>query len=292
MAAALQSSAPIFRLVVRRGLWYHVPVKYFGEGARHMQESFYTVPGCPARVALASDLHERPYDAVLASLRRSRPELICVPGDFFFGFLAQGGVKVRESGMLPFFSACAALAPCYVSLGNHEWMISEEDMALIREAGGILLHDAYAVREAAGTRLVIGGLSSSMVNAYRHLLRAGFSPEAAFHRAHARSPHTPPELDWLNAYCAEPGYHILLCHHPEYYPRYLRGRRVELILSGHAHGGQIRLFGRGLYAPGQGLFPRLTSGVTDGRLVVSRGLANRERVPRLWNPTELVYISG
>ena len=101
---------------------------------------------------------------------------------------------------------------------------------------------------------------------------------------------TPPLLDWLDAFCAEPGFHVLLCHHPEYYPRYLRARGIELILSGHAHGGQIRLFGQGLFSPGQGIFPKLTSGVTDGRLVVSRGLANCQIVPRLFNPPVLVYI--
>ena len=102
--------------------------------------------------------------------------------------------------------------------------------------------------------------------------------------------HVPPELTWLDGFCAEPGYHILLCHHPEYYPRWLRERPIELILSGHAHGGQVRILGQGLYAPGQGVLPKLTSGVTEGRLVISRGLANCQRVPRLFNPPELVYV--
>lgn len=48
----------------------------------------------------------------------------------------------------------------------------------------------------------------------------------------------------------------------------------------------------GLCAPGQGLFPKLTSGVTDGRLAISRGLANRQLVPRVFNPTEIVSIHG
>ena len=48
----------------------------------------------------------------------------------------------------------------------------------------------------------------------------------------------------------------------------------------------------GLCAPGQGLFPKLTSGVTDGHLIISRGLSNCQIVPRVFNPTEIVYIHG
>lgn len=257
-----------------------------------MQETFYTVPGCPLRIALVSDLHERPFDAVLASLKRERPDLICVTGDFVYGRPVKTGLKVMEAGVLPFFSACASIAPCFVSLGNHEWMLTDEDLKLIRETGAVLLHNAYTVLQHGDARLVIGGLSSSQVSAYRLMLAEGFDPTQARTKTRSRFLHMPPILDWLDAYCAESGYHLLLCHHPEYYPRYLRGRKIELILSGHAHGGQIRLFGQGLFAPGQGFFPKLTSGVTDGRLVISRGLANCTKVPRLFNPTELVYVSG
>lgn len=257
-----------------------------------MQETFYTVPGFPLSAALVSDLHERPFDAVLASLKRERPDLICVTGDFVYGRPAKEGLKIVEAGVLPFFSACASIAPCFVSLGNHEWMLTDEELSLIRETGAVPLHNAYTVFAHGGARLVIGGLSSSQVSAYRLMLAEGFDPARARAKVLNRFLRLAPSLDWLDAYCAESGYHLLLCHHPEYYPRYLRERKIELILSGHAHGGQIRLFGQGLFAPGQGLFPKLTSGVTDGRLVISRGLANRQKVPRLWNPTELVYVSG
>ena len=257
-----------------------------------MQETFYTVPGCPLPVALVSDLHERPFEAVLASLARNRPALICVPGDFMLGQQARMGLTLQTSGVLPFFSACARIAPCFVSLGNHEWLLTDGDLALLAETGAVPLNNAYAVCGDDGTRLVIGGLSSSRVSTYRRFLEANVTPAEANARTRSRFLRMPPALDWLDAYCAEPGYHILLCHHPEYYPRWLRGRPIELILSGHAHGGQIRIFGQGLFAPGQGLFPRLTSGVTDGRLVVSRGLANCQDIPRLFNPPELVYVSG
>ena len=66
----------------------------------------------------------------------------------------------------------------------------------------------------------------------------------------------------------------------------------DLILSGHAHGGQIRLFGRGLFAPGQGIFPKYTSGI-HGSMIISRGLSNTGgMIPRLFNRREIVYIGG
>ena len=72
----------------------------------------------------------------------------------------------------------------------------------------------------------------------------------------------------------------------------LRDRNIDLVLSGHAHGGQIRLLGRGLYAPGQGILPAYTGGLHSGphgKLLISRGLSNTALpVPRLFNPPEIV----
>ncbi len=257
-----------------------------------MRESFYSVAGCPCKIALASDLHEKPWDAVLASLKDNRPALICVPGDFLFGRLPKVDLKIREAGVLPFFSACCEIAPCFVSLGNHEWLLTDEDAALLRNTGAVLLDNACTTAEIAGRRLVLGGLTSARVSEYRRALDAGLPVLEANEQTRpvGVKKHVPPELTWLDGFCAEPGYHILLCHHPEYYPRWLRERPIELILSGHAHGGQVRILGQGLYAPGQGVLPKLTSGVTEGRLVISRGLANCQRVPRLFNPPELVYV--
>ena len=98
-----------------------------------------------------------------------------------------------------------------------------------------------------------------------------------------------PDTAWLAYFAKVDGYKILLCHHPEYIS--FIPSAVKLVLSGHTNGGQIRFFGRGLYAPDQGWFPKLTAGIHDGRLVISRGLSNPFRVPRIINPYEVVYIS-
>ena len=85
------------------------------------------------------------------------------------------------------------------------------------------------------------------------------------------------------------GYKVLLCHHPEYYPK-LRNYSIHLFLSGHCHGGQIRVCGRGVFAPGQGLFPRYHHGVYEGRLVVSEGCCNTASIPRWGNEPEVVVV--
>ena len=82
---------------------------------------------------------------------------------------------------------------------------------------------------------------------------------------------------------------LVLAHRPERFPLYA-GTGADVVLSGHAHGGQIRLFRRGLYAPQQGVFPKYTEGVYnsgDSILYVSRGLGNTIVTPRVFNTPEL-----
>ena len=90
-------------------------------------------------------------------------------------------------------------------------------------------------------------------------------------------------------------YKILIAHRPERIEDY-KQYSFDLVLSGHAHGGQVRIPGimNGLYAPHQGLFPKYAGGMyTHDNLthIVSRGLSVNSRLPRIFNPPELVIIS-
>ena len=253
-----------------------------------MQETCYRIHAPLRRtIALLADLHDRPCGRILSAVARKRPDLIAVPGDFLWGGTEPGnGLLVEASRRaLPFLRDCAALAPTFVSLGNHEQKAAEEDLLRIRETGAVLLDNAWVSPEPG---LHIGGLTSAAVLEYR-AFRAGQPERYPPHGRHPPLP--PPDLSWLPDFEALPGYRILLCHHPEYLPRHDLARRdIQLILSGHAHGGQIRLFGRGLFAPGQGFFPAMTRGIY-GPLVLSAGLSNTARpIPRLGNPREIVYV--
>ena len=217
------------------------------------------------RIALVADLHDRDGSAVLASLRREKPDIIAIAGDLTNNFPG------TRDGFPPFLSACAAVAPSFYALGNHEFSFTEEDIALAKNSGAVLLLDEYVSHGP----FCIGGLTSRT------------RPVRGSHRRKT----VLPRLDWISDFERQPGYKILINHHPEYYRPYLKERSIDLILSGHAHGGQVRIFNQGLFSPGQGILPRYTKGVHDGRLVVSAGLANTVSfLPRWGNPTELVYI--
>lgn len=92
----------------------------------------------------------------------------------------------------------------------------------------------------------------------------------------------------------ERAYRILLCHRPERTDAYAESG-FELVLCGHAHGGQVRVpyLVNGLYAPNQGLFPKYAGGCyqleNDVSMIVSRGLCRNE-LPRIFNPPELVIV--
>ena len=89
----------------------------------------------------------------------------------------------------------------------------------------------------------------------------------------------------------EEGKKILLLHEPQLYDKYrLQEQPIDLVVSGHAHGGQWRFFNQGVFAPGQGIFPKYTKGFYNGNLLVSAGMTNTAPVPRIFNPTEIVIV--
>ncbi len=216
------------------------------------------------RLLLLSDLHGKPAASLIGQAASLFPDAILLCGDMLNGDIA------RDSKTLALFSALARIAPTFYSLGNHETVPLTQDRLALRQTGVILLDDRFVSFRGA----LIGGLSSGFLGG----------------RQTAWMKTTAPDLAFLSRFARQRGFRILLSHHPEYYPRYIRKTDVDLVLSGHAHGGQCRLLGRGLFAPGQGLFPRLTSGVYDGRLILSTGLSNTSRLPRLFNPVQMLLI--
>ena len=244
----------------------------------------YTVGSGPRtlRAAVASDLHNSSYDDVIGLIKSAHPDVIFAPGDTLGALCAEtvpGGeltgrylAEAADNDIgLSFLREVAAIAPTYCSVGNHEVSVSEENRRRIAETGALLLDDSCVCLGG----LTLGGLSTG-------------GAHGLFHKSN------PPDLAWLNHFAALGGRKILLCHHPEYWERHILGHDNFLTVAGHAHGGQRRAFGRGLLAPGQGLFPRYTSGVHErgGQyLVISRGLRKECGIPRINNPPEIVIIN-
>lgn len=234
-----------------------------------MNETIYTIYTekeiDPFNIAIIADLHSKPYSMVINSLNKLHPDVIAIVGD----------VVNLDSDPYPleFFNLCSCIAPTFFSLGNHERKITEKQINDIKSIGAVVLDNIWL----RFRNVFIGGMTSPFVTEWRN------THQTVLHYA-------LPDISWLDEFEKQNGFKILLDHHPENYGRVTRDRDIDLILSGHAHGGQIRLFGYGLYAPHQGVFPKYTSGVYDNRLVVSRGLGNIKPIPRIGNPTELVYV--
>ena len=214
----------------------------------------------PLRLAIAADLHNRPFDDLVPCLREA--EAILVPGD-----LTDRHHYGPQTEAERFLAEAPDIAPVWCSIGNHERRMEEGAAWRARMEKSrvhVLDNDTALLRED----VLLGGLSS---------------------RGEGDAANTAA----VDALAAETDrFRLLLCHHPEYYFPEVAGKGIDLTIAGHAHGGQFRLFGQGLFAPGQGFFPRLTGGFYDGeRLLVSRGLSNHSPIPRINNPGELILLT-
>lgn len=206
-------------------------------------------------LAVVSDLHNAPYEDVLPDLRRA--DAILIPGDLM------NRHRAGYDQAAAFLWDAADCAPTFYALGNHERQSADRQAfwPLVEKSGVTVLDNRWV--PFAG--LALGGLSSA--------------PRQAIRTA------------WLADMAAQPCFRLLMCHHPEWFAPYIRPYGLDLTVSGHAHGGQVQLLGHGLYAPGQGFFPKLTHGFYEnGRLLVSRGMTNSSGAPRWGNPCELLLL--
>ena len=231
------------------------------------------------RVLVLSDVHDQHYDLLIDVMNELTFDIIFITGDLCTKHIsnAKHNDNFKKYGIsygaLRFLEYCVGKTKTYYSLGNHEWMFDADDYKAIENIGCTLLNDRYI---KASDNVYVAGLNSPI-----KYERNGIIPE-----------YYDPNIKWLNDYEKIKGYKFLLCHHPEYYDKYLKNRNIDLIISGHAHGGQIRIGSHGLYAPGQGLLPKYTSGYIDKKIVISRGIANTAKIiPRINNNPEIVILN-
>lgn len=233
----------------------------------------YTLPtgklDAPVRIALITDFHGCNYGAgqaeLLDPLREAQPDLVLLGGDIFDDVLPWDNT-------LELLELLGAQYPCYYVSGNHEfWSGRAEEMKdALRERGVTVLEGGRTAVEVNGQTISLSGIDDPDAGA------------AYGGQLEASAP-------------AGEGFSLLLAHRPERIGDYLP-YGYDLVLSGHAHGGQWRIPGllNGLWAPNAGLFPKYAGGLyTHGDTVhvVSRGLARETtRIPRLFNRPELVLV--
>lgn len=229
----------------------------------------------PLRIAHVSDLHGGGDSAARAALVESvaaqHPDLVAITGDLV-------DRRTRDlSGALEVASSLAGIAPTTMVLGNHEAdsPLRDELLTGMTGAGVQVLRDEVTTIEVRGTTVTVAGIDDPRVASVDGVVPA--------------DPGTV--LDSLRLPTDAPV--VLLAHRPELWEHYVR-EDVDLVLSGHAHGGQVRVPGiGGLYAPHQGWLPALTEGAhVSGTttMVISRGLGDGMLPVRVNNPHELVIV--
>lgn len=230
------------------------------------------------RIAQVSDLHNAEFGennaVLLRLLSDSAPDIIAVTGDL---------VDSRHTDVdvaLSFVKDAVEIAPVYYVTGNHEARLSHyaELKADLEAAGAVVLEDEAVSLSRGEEKITLAGLSD---------------PSFAIKDDIFDEVPDMVSVKLNSLVDDEKGYFILLSHRPELFETYVRSD-VDLVLSGHAHGGQCRLpFVGGLFAPGQGFFPRYDGGLyTDGstNMVVSRGIGNSIVPIRFNNRPEIVLL--
>ena len=235
------------------------------------------------KIACVSDVHGRRVPAAIQAVKSIKPDIILLAGDILE--ISVNYMKERNENAMQFLGEIAVVAPTYYCFGNHEIYFSHAKRGQSRVSDKKLLSENLQAVKALGIHIVNDSYESVTDGISVGGVVCGYDKDPSDAR-------NCPDQDVLNSFDSLSDFKILLCHYPHYYEQYLKNTNFDLILSGHAHGGQWRIFGRGVYAPHQGLFPKFTSGIYDGRFIINRGAANNVcPIPRFFNPCEVLQIT-
>lgn len=227
------------------------------------------------RLAVVTDFHSSDNaDDVVAMVASCAPDAVLLVGDLFDDDTANRPTERTLSLM----RQLSAQYPCYYVSGNHEAWTGEMDALYqqTEEAGVTVLRMSSGVLTVRGQRIALCGIPDP------------------YEMVFSGAPDTEEQLRQALEDVDSADFTVLLAHRPELLAKYAQFP-LDLVVSGHAHGGQVRIPGvlNGLYAPNQGWFPKLAGGAytQDGTtLIVSRGLAVRTRLPRIFNRPEVVLV--
>lgn len=227
------------------------------------------------RLAVVTDFHSSDNaDDVAAMVASCAPDAVLLVGDLF-----DDDTRNRPTERtLSLMRQLSAQYPCYYVSGNHEAWTGEMDALYqqTEEAGVTVLRMSSGVLTVRGQRIALCGVPDP------------------YEMVFSGAPDTEEQLRQAMENVDSADFTVLLAHRPELLAKYAQFP-LDLVVSGHAHGGQVRIPGvlNGLYAPNQGWFPKLAGGAytQDGTtLIVSRGLAVRTRLPRIFNRPEVVMV--
>lgn len=249
-----------------------VSVTHFTAVSRELPPSF-----SGFKIAQVSDLHNASFgphnEDIIDALNREKPDMIALTGDLISSTHLDMEIATQ------FIKRAQNIAPCYFVTGNHEARIGSDYLKLkknLKNAGVVILENKVTALAHGNDFIQIAGLEDP-----EFVGRASYLQKAVITRK-------------LKDLPLQRGYTLLLSHRPEAFEEY-RNAHIDLVLSGHTHGGQLRLpFIGALVAPNQGLFPRFDSGsYSDGKttMFISRGLGSSVIPFRFNDQPELVFIT-
>lgn len=229
------------------------------------------------RIAQVSDLHNAEFgegnSKLIQLLSQTEPDIILLTGDLIDS--RQTNIKIA----LAFAQEAMKIAPVYFVSGNHEARVSEyEDLKMgLAEAGVIVLENQKVEITREGESITLMGIDDP-----------SFQESYLFGDAESVARQAIDDLQ-----NESDGYTILLSHRPELFELYVE-TGMDLVFSGHAHGGQFRLpFIGGLVAPNQGFFPKYDAGLfseENTTMIVSRGVGNSIVPLRFNNRPEIISV--
>lgn len=235
----------------------------------------------PFRIAHLSDLHSTCFKGLLPSVKAAKPDMLVITGD-----LINDKGKNRPQ-MLAYVEQLAAVCPVFYVTGNHERRLADFShlMEQISQAGAHVLRNRSETVIINENPVIVLGLDEKQgsFDDYKEMIKGGF--QYRDNRSH------------FHALGKKEGFKLVLTHFPENFAcigdKSYQQFDFDLMLAGHAHGGQFNLPLIGpVFSPGQGLFPKYAKGCFGQRpkLIVSRGMGNSEFPLRLFNHPELILI--
>lgn len=257
--------------------------------SRHIKVTRYDVPTdgltAPVRLVVVADLHGKEYGAGNAALcekaAAQSPDAIVLLGDLFPSHPTQADADY----VVRLTQSMQDIAQVYFAMGNHETDFTarygSDWIDAVADTGAIVLDEAWDDFEIAGNTIRLGGTLG-------HGYLFGRSREAF---------EASSEYGVLSALEESPHPAVLLAHKPDTVALSDGKQRwhIGLVLSGHTHGGVIRVpFFGGLYTPMQGWWPRFDYGDmmlnSQMRMIITSGLSGHDFVPRIFNLPEICVV--
>lgn len=228
------------------------------------------------RIAHISDFHNveigEDNEKLISIIKEAEPDIIAITGDIVDWRTTD--IEITKD----FVSEALEIAPCYYVSGNNESYITEtyDVKNILADMGVTVLEDEVQWLVIDTEKILLAGVD-----------------DPAFSDNYSSADSVPIMQMKLEKLMNDDIYTVLLSHRPELFSVYCE-YEADLVLSGHAHGGQFRIpFIGGLYAPDQGLFPEYDAGLyADGKtnMIVSRGIGNSKIPIRFNNRPEVIVI--